>query len=139
MVVSREICKFLRTTFLTEQLQWLLLRFNSCFQRNPEQKAHATVEGLLPPNCYQTHLVPKFGLQSSWITGACHYTRKIQKQPQQVFFKRRLATLLKKGSSIAKFLRTPILKSICERLLLKISSLAISLPKEGNCWIFLSF
>ena len=49
MVVSREICKFLRTPFLTEQLQWLLLRFNSFFQRNPEQKAHATVEGLLPP------------------------------------------------------------------------------------------
>ena len=30
--------KFLRSPFLKEQLQWLLLRFNSCFQRNPEQK-----------------------------------------------------------------------------------------------------
>ena len=24
--------------FFTEQLQWLLLRFNSCFQKSPEQK-----------------------------------------------------------------------------------------------------
>ena len=23
---------------------------------------------------YRTHTVPKLGLQSSWITGACHYT-----------------------------------------------------------------
>ena len=27
-------------------------------------------------NYYWTHTVPKFGLQSSWITGACHYTRE---------------------------------------------------------------
>ena len=26
-------------------------------------------------NWYQTNTVPKFGPQSSWITGACHYTR----------------------------------------------------------------
>ena len=30
--------KFLRTSFFIEQLQWLLLRFNSCFQRSPGQK-----------------------------------------------------------------------------------------------------
>ena len=28
----------LRTPFFTEQLQWLFLRFSSCFQTNPEQK-----------------------------------------------------------------------------------------------------
>ena len=30
--------KFLRTPFCIELLQWLLLRFNSCFQRSPGQK-----------------------------------------------------------------------------------------------------
>ena len=30
--------KFLRTPFCIEQLKWLLLRFNSCFQRSPGQK-----------------------------------------------------------------------------------------------------
>ena len=49
-------------------------------------------------------------------------TTKIQKQPPQVFCKRRSATLLlERGSSIAKFLRTIILKIICQQLLLKIS------------------
>ena len=33
-----KFAKFLRTPFLKEQLQWLLLRFNSCFQRSPEQR-----------------------------------------------------------------------------------------------------
>ena len=27
------------------------------------------------PNWYWTHTVSKFGLQSSWTTGACHYTQ----------------------------------------------------------------
>ena len=30
--------KFLRTPFCIEQLKWLLLRFNSCFERSPRQK-----------------------------------------------------------------------------------------------------
>ena len=30
--------KFLRTPFFIERLQWLLLRFKSCFQRSPGQK-----------------------------------------------------------------------------------------------------
>ena len=46
---------------------------------------------------------------------------KSQKQPPQVFRKRKPATLLERGSSTAKFLRTPILKNICESLLLKIN------------------
>ena len=33
-----KFAKFLRTPFLKEQLQWLLRRFNSCFQRSPEQR-----------------------------------------------------------------------------------------------------
>ena len=46
---------------------------------------------------------------------------KIQKQLPQVFCKRRPTSLFKKGSSIAKFLRATIQKTICERLSLKIS------------------
>ena len=46
---------------------------------------------------------------------------KSQKQPPQVFCKRRPAALLERGFSIAKFLRKPILKNICERLVLKIN------------------
>ena len=53
---------------------------------------------------------------------------KIQKQPPSVFCKRRPATLLlERGSSIAKFLRAPTLKNICEGLLLKISISVASL------------
>ena len=46
---------------------------------------------------------------------------KSQKQPPQVFCTRRPAALLERGYSIAKFLRKPILKNICERLVLKIN------------------
>ena len=35
---SLKFSKFLRSPFFKEQLQWLLLRLNSCFQRSPEQK-----------------------------------------------------------------------------------------------------
>ena len=34
-----------------------------------------TYQRTVTPNWYRTHSVPKFGLQSSWMTGACHYTR----------------------------------------------------------------
>ena len=34
-----EICKISKNTFLIEQLQWLLLRFNSCFQRSQGQNS----------------------------------------------------------------------------------------------------
>ena len=33
-----KFAKFLRIYFFTEEFQWLLLRFNSCFQRSSEQK-----------------------------------------------------------------------------------------------------
>ena len=37
-----------------------------------------TYRRTVTPNWYRTHTVPKFGLLSSWITGACHYTRHIE-------------------------------------------------------------
>ena len=46
--------------------------------------------------------------------------------------KKRPATLSEKGPNIAKFIRTPILKIICERLFLKISMSMTNFPKEGN-------
>ena len=96
--LSCEICKCSKNTLFTEQLQWLLLRFNSCFQRSPKRKP------------VRLSAINKFA------------ATKIQKQPPQVFCKRRPANLLlEKVSSIAKFLRTLILKNICEQLLLKIS------------------
>ena len=33
-----------------------------------------TYRRTVTPNWYRSRTVPKFGLQSSWITGACHYT-----------------------------------------------------------------
>ena len=33
------------------------------------------------PNWYRTYNVPKFGLQSSWITGECYYTRPFHELP----------------------------------------------------------
>ena len=35
---SAKFTKFLRIPFFIGKLQWLLLRFNSCFQRSPGQK-----------------------------------------------------------------------------------------------------
>ena len=35
---SCETCKISKNTFFTEECQWLLLTFNSCFQRSSEQK-----------------------------------------------------------------------------------------------------
>ena len=45
---------------------------------------------------------------------------------------KKTATLLEEGSSIAKFIRAPILKIICERLLVKISISVTNFPKGGN-------
>ena len=60
---------------------------------------------------------------------------KIQKQAPQVFCKRRSVTLLLERGSIinAKFLRTLILKNICERLLVKIS---ISVTRSSRPEVF---
>ena len=38
LVFSCEFCEICKNTFFTKKFQWLLLRFNSCFQRNSDQK-----------------------------------------------------------------------------------------------------
>ena len=103
--LSCEICKCSKSTLFTEQLQWLILRFNSCFQRSPKQKP------------------VRLSAINAIFSGKNKFAAtKIQKQPPPVICKRRSANLLlEKVSSIAKFLRTLILKNICEQLLLKIN------------------
>ena len=57
-------------------------------------KTH-TYRRIVTPNWYLTHTVPKFSLQSSWITVACHYTwllylnsiRKTLHSPYCIYFK----------------------------------------------------
>ena len=89
-----------------EHLQWLLLRFKSCFQRSPEQKP-----------------VRLSAINTIFSRRNVLDARKIQKQTPQVFCKRSHVTLLLERGSIiiVKFLRTLTLKNICERLLVKIS------------------
>ena len=106
--------------FFTEQLQWLLLRFNSCLTRSPKQKPV---------------WLSAINIKVSWnstVFGAV----KIQKQPPWVFCKRRP---VERDSSILKFLSTPNLKNICERLLLKISTSMTNLSKGDHFWFFYPF
>ena len=61
---SLKFAKFLGTSFLTEEFHWLLLRFNSCFQRSSMQKT-VQLSGitttfrskmyLLPRKCRSSH------------------------------------------------------------------------------------
>ena len=100
---SSEICKFSKKTFLTEQLEWLLLRFNSCFQMSPEQK-----------------LVRLSAINTIFSGKKVFDVSKITKQLPSLFC-RACNIIRKRLSNIAKFSRTLIFKNICKRLLLKIS------------------
>ena len=64
--------KFLRTPFFTKEFQWLHLRFNPCFQRSSEQKP-----------------VRLSAINISFSWKKVFAAAKIQKQPPQVFCKRR--------------------------------------------------
>ena len=121
-VFSCESCKIFKNTFFTEQLQWLLLKFKSYFQRKLEQKPVR---------------LPAINIKFSWKK--VFAATKIQEQPPYVFCKGRPATLFERGSSITKFLRTSILKNTCDRLLQRISTSVTNLPRGGNSWFFLSF
>ena len=100
---SSEICKFSKKTFLTEKLEWLLLRFNSCFQMSPEEK-----------------LVRLSAINTRFSSKKVFAVGKITKQPPSLFC-RACNFIRKRLSNIAKFSRTLIFKNICKRLLLKIS------------------
>ena len=64
--------KFLRTPFFKKEFQWLHLRFNSCFQRSSEQTP-----------------VRLSAINTRFSWKKVFAAAKIQKQPPQVFCKRR--------------------------------------------------
>ena len=65
-----EISIHCQVSVRSQYLAWLL---SQCWIRWSHNLP--TYRRTVTPNLYRTHSVPKFGLQSSWITGACHYTR----------------------------------------------------------------
>ena len=94
---SCKICRFSRNTFFTKQLQRLLLSLNRIFK------------GVQNKNLYHIQLQKRICCRKN-------------SEAATVGVKRRPVTLLlERASTIAKFLRTTIMKNICERLLLKIS------------------
>ena len=55
-----------RSQYLVRFLSWMFYKWSH---------SPPTYRRTVTPNRYWTHTVPEFDLQSSWITGACHYTR----------------------------------------------------------------
>ena len=52
------------------------------------------------PNWYQTHAIPKLGLQSSWITSACYYTRNKLLEDSSEYTETSIMKLLRKVNRI---------------------------------------
>ena len=103
---SCEICKISKNIFFTEEFQWLLLRFKSCFQRSSGAKTAANVS-----NKYQIQLKQSICYRENLEAATAGALQKKAWKVQHGCF----------PVNIGKFLRTP-LKNICERLLLKIST-----------------
>ena len=103
---SCEICKISKNIFFTEEFQWLLLRFKSCFQRSSGAKTAANVS-----NKYQIQLKQSICYRENLEAATAGVLQKKAWKVQHGCF----------PLNIGKFLRTP-LKNICERLLLKIST-----------------
>ena len=98
---SYEICKNSKNTFFTYEFQWLLLTFNSCFQRSSEQKP-----------------VQLSAINTRFSWKKVFAIAKIQKQPPQVFCKGRAS---RASVFSCEYCEISILKNICDRLFLKIS------------------
>ena len=103
---SCEICKISENIIFTEEFQWLLLRFKSCFQRSSGAKTVANVS-----NKYQIQLKQSICYRENLEAATAGVLQKKAWKVQHGCF----------PVNIGKFLRTP-LKNICERLLLKIST-----------------
>ena len=110
-----QFAKFLRTPFFTKEIQWLLLRFNSCFQ-NVRSKNRSDCQQEIPDSAAKKYLLQ----------------RKSRSSHRRCSVKERLQGLQCFPVNIAKFLRTPILKIICERLFLKIGISVTNLLKGSN-------
>ena len=103
---SCEICEISKNIIFTEEFQWLLLRFKSCFQRSSGAKTVANVS-----NKYQIQLKQSICYRENLEAATAGVLQKKVWKVQHGCF----------PVNIGKFLRTP-LKNICERLLLKIST-----------------
>ena len=103
-----KFAKLLSISFFTEQLQWLHLRFYSFFSKESRTKTSTTVS-----DKYQIQLKKIFCFRQN-------------PEPATV------GDLQKEDCNFIK----PILKNICKRLLLKISTSVINLPNGGNSWLF---
>ena len=103
---SCEICKISENIIFTEEFQWLLLRFKSCFQRSSGAKTAANIS-----NKYQIQLKQSICYRENLEAATAGVLQKKAWKVQHGCF----------PVNIGKFLRTP-LKNICERLLLKIST-----------------
>ena len=112
-----KLANFLKTPFFIEEFQWLLLPFNSCFQRHSEQNP-VWLSAINTRFSWIKYLLPR-----KWRCN--HYTCNDQCKCFPV--------------NIAKFLGTSIWKTISERLLAKIRTSATNSSKGGNSWILLSF
>ena len=102
---SGKFSKFSKNTFLTEQLQCLLLRFNSCFQRSPEQKlAEAVVR-----RCSVKEVFLEISQNSHESTNArVSSLIKFQASGLQLY-QRRDSGILSFPVNFVKFLGTPFL------------------------------
>ena len=70
LVISFQCKVSVRSPYL---VSFLFLCWITKWSHNPP-----TYRRTVSSNWYCTHTVLRFGHQRSWITGACHYTRRIQ-------------------------------------------------------------
>ena len=94
---SCKFTKFLRTPFFIEQLQWLLLRFNSCFQRSPRQKP-MRLSPIHTRFSWKRYLLPRKSRSS--------YRRCSVKEGQQIYLKRLQYCEMFKNTYLEKHLWT---------------------------------
>ena len=112
--------KFLRTPFFPKEFQWLLLRFDWCFQRSSKQQP-----------VQLSAIITKFRWKNVFAAA------KLQKQPPYMSCKRRPIT---PSTNLFlwilwNFQEHLFFKNISERLLLKIRISVTNLPQGGKYWI----
>ena len=110
-----KFAKFLRTTFFTEEYQWLLLMFSSRFQRSSEQ-TQVELSAVTPDFAEKKYLLPQ---KSRSSYRKCSVGEGLQGLEQM--FSCEYCEIFK--------------KNICERLLLEIGTSVTNLPKGGKSWI----
>ena len=113
--------KFLRTPFFTKEFQWLLLRFNSCFQRCSDQKP-----------------VRLSAINTRFNWKKVFAAAKIQKQPPHVFCKRRASRSSVFSCEYYEIFKNPYLEKYLWTAIFKNQHHSDKFTKGGNSWILLS-